>query len=231
VVSHLDDQYHLWRDTHKEISHNFSQVEKLERRVREIEGKMESLEIKDEGVSTRLTAMEDLGRGLSGYVVQMTRTIVGQGLRLDILQRLVTAFVLFGSNGGGGPGPSDETDGPSGGFGSGGRPPSCPSLVSLDSSWLDSPTIDSPASISGPDPFQSSVSNEADWFRSTLQAIAGSEVEDVRDSGLRGDRGDSWDMGGDAAIGRGVGDASDRGESRRAGLPELQPLVISPTVL
>jgi hypothetical protein len=36
VVSHLDDQYHLWRDTHKEISHNFSQVEKLERRVREI---------------------------------------------------------------------------------------------------------------------------------------------------------------------------------------------------
>jgi hypothetical protein len=175
--------------------------------------------------------MEDLGRGLSGYVVQMTRTIVGQGLRLDILQRLVTAFVLFGSNGGGGPGPSDETDGPPRGPGSGGFPPSCPSLVSLDSSWLDSPTVDSPASISGPDPFQSSVSDEADWFRSTLQTIAGAEVEDVRDSGLRGDRGESWDMGGDAAVGRGVGDASDRGEPRRVGLPELQPLVISPTVL
>jgi hypothetical protein len=156
VVSHLDDQYHLWRDTHKEISHNFSQVEKLERRVREIEGRMESLEIKDDTVGTRLTAMEDLGRGLSGYVVQMTRTIVGQGLRLDILQRLVTAFVLFGSNGGGGPGPTDETDGPPRGPGSGGFPSSCPSLVSLDSSWLDSPTVDSPASISGPDPFQSS---------------------------------------------------------------------------
>jgi hypothetical protein len=50
VVSHLDDQYHLWRDTHKEISHNFSQVEKLERRVREIEGRMEGLDIKDENV-------------------------------------------------------------------------------------------------------------------------------------------------------------------------------------
>jgi hypothetical protein len=90
VVSHLDDQYHLWHDTHKEISHNFSQVEKLERRVREIEGKMEGLEIKDDAVETRLTAMESLGRGLSGYVVQMTRTVVGQGLRLDILQRIVT---------------------------------------------------------------------------------------------------------------------------------------------
>jgi hypothetical protein len=231
VVSHLDDQYHLWRDTHKEISHNFSQVEKLERRVREIEGKMESLEIKDEGVSTRLSAMEDLGRGLSGYVVQMTRTIVGQGLRLDILQRLVTAFVLFGSDGRGGPGPSDENDGPPRGFGSGDRPPSCPSLESLHSSWLDSPTIDSPASISGPNPFQSDISNEADWFRSTLQAIAGSEVEDVRDSGLRGDRGSSWDMGSDAAVGRGAGDAQDRGEPQRAGLPELQPFVVASTVL
>jgi hypothetical protein len=231
VVSHLDDQYHLWRDTHKEISHNFSQVEKLERRVREIEGKMEGLEIRDDDVRTRLTAMDDLGRGLSGYVVQMTRTIVGQGLRLDILQRLVTAFILFGSDGRGGPGPSDETDGPSRGPGSGGFPPSCPSLISLDSSWLDSPTIDSPASISGPNPFQSSVSDEADWLRSTLQAIAGAEVEDVRDSGLRGDRGGSWDMGSDAAVGGGTGDAQDRGEPRRTGLPELQPLIVSPTVL
>jgi hypothetical protein len=231
VVSHLDDQYHLWRDTHKEISHNFSQVEKLERRVREIEGKMGELEIRDETVGTRLQAMEDLGRGLSGYVVQMTRTIVGQGLRLDILQRLVTAFVLFGSGGGGGSGPSDENDGPPRGPGSGGVSPSCPSLISLESSWLDSPTIDSPASIGGPDPFQSSVSDEANWLRSTLQAIAGAEVEDVRDSGLRGDRGDSWDMGGDAAIGGGTGDAQDRGEPRRTGLPELQPIIISPTVL
>jgi hypothetical protein len=92
--------------------------------------------------------MEDLGRGLSGYVVQMTRTIVGQGLRLDILQRLVTAFVLFGPDGGGGPGPSDEKMGLREGLDQGvSLPPVPPLSLSIPHGWIPQPSTPPPRSV------------------------------------------------------------------------------------
>jgi hypothetical protein len=147
------------------------------------------------------------------------------------LQRIVTAFILFGSDSGGGPGPSDDAMGLREGLDQGvSLPPVPPLSPSIPHGWTPQPSTPPPQSV-GPTRSQSLISDEANWFRATLQTIAGAEVEDVRDSGLRGDRGGSWDMGGDPAVGGGDGDAQDRGESQCAGLPELQPLVVSPSVL
>ena len=142
--------------------------------------------------------------------------------QLDLFWQIISSFLLTGGscNGGGGTGPSNDVVEPEGESRSGSPSPPCPSLVSLQSSWLDSPTLNTPTNPSGINLTRVPLEKD-DWLRSVLLSCLTAVVEDGGNTGLPGSGGPVWDMGSRATTGGGDRDVPNSSEPQHSGLPEL----------
>ena len=215
VISSHNDSFHLWKETHKDIAHQLHELDKVASRVEGLERTVELLRVKNGELEGRVELLERNGSSTAALVSRCIRSLLEHSAQLNLIKQLFTAFLLYGRPGGDGP------PGSPGGPGSGGSSPSCPSLISLESSWLDSPIIDTPAADSGSRPRSVEIIDEADWLRATMSSVEGSASEDGSNSGLPGTGGVLGGVGSVSPTGGGVADASDRGGTRCAGLSEL----------
>ena len=184
----------------------------MEQRVLYIEWELNVLELKGEGVRERLAALEATDTRFRGLVLKIVHNLTTHSAQLDLFWQIISSLLLSGrSVGGGGTGPSNDAAEPEGGSRSGSPASSCPSLISLQSSWLDSPTLNTPT-----DPPRTNSSRapleEDDWLRAVLSAVSATAVENGGDTGLPGGGGPIWDMGGGTPVGGGDGDVPDSGE-------------------
>ena len=192
----------------------------MEQRVLYIERELAALELKGEGVRERLAALEATDTRFRGLVLKIVWNLTTHLAQLDLFWQIIPSLLLSGrSVGGGGTGPSHVAAEPEGESRSGSPSSPCPSLVSLQSSWLDSPTLDTPTDHSGAN--SSGTSSEDDWLRAVLSSISAAAVENGGGTGLPGGGGPIWDMGGGAPAGGGDGDVQNSGEPQCSGLPEL----------
>ena len=212
MIRQSADHYYLWRETHKDLAHQLKELQKVEQRVLYVERELNALELKGEGVKERLAALEATNTRFRGLVLKIVRNLTTHSAQLDLFWQIISSLLLSSrSVGGGGTGPSHVAVEPEGESGSGSPSSSCPSLISLQSSWLDSPTLDTPADQSRANSSGTS-SEEDDWLRAALSSVAPSEVENGGGTGLPGSGGPIWDLGGGASTGGRDGDVQDSGE-------------------
>ena len=50
VVGQHNDHFHLWKEIHKDVAHQLNKLQKVEQQVSEVEGRMQGLSIRMEGV-------------------------------------------------------------------------------------------------------------------------------------------------------------------------------------
>ena len=201
MVHQSADHYYLWRQTHKDLAHQLKELQRVEQRVLYIKRELNALELKGEGVKECLAALEATDTRFRGLVLKIVHNLTTHSAQLDLFWQIISSLLLSGrSVGGGGTGPSHDVVESEGEPGPGSPSSSCPSLISLQSSWLDSPTLDTPT-----DPPRTSSSRapleEDDWLRAVLSSISAAAVENGGDTGLPGGGGPIWDMGGGAQLG------------------------------
>ena len=208
-----DDHFHLWKEVHKDIAHQLSELQKVAQRVGEMEKRMGRLSIQVDGVEVRVAEQEVVGNRLSRLVLWMVGGVLHTLAKVEFLQQLVSSFLSFGGGGDDGSGSPDGTHGPSRGPGLGSSPSPCPSLQSLQSSDLDPPLVATPSSVHGsdsPGPFSEA---EEDWLRAVLQALPSPTSSHGFDNRLPSLRRGVWGVSSLEDVTGGVGDASHIGVS------------------
>ena len=208
IVGQHNDHFHLWKEVHKDITHQLNELQLVEWRVVEVERRVGSLSLQVEGVGVWVVEQEVVGDQVSRLVLWSVGGVLYLMAKVDFLQHLVTSFLSFGGGSGEGPRLPDAPDEPSPRPGPGSSPSSCPSLLSLSSSQLNSPLIATPSSVHQSDSPGAFMQGEGDWLRAALQALLSPMSEDGSDIRLPGIRRGVW---GAASLGGsegGVGDAS-----------------------
>ena len=181
VVGQHNNHFHLWKEVHKDITHQLNELQLVERRVVEIERRMGSLSLQVEGVEVRVAEQEVVGDRVSRLVLWSVGGVLHLMAKVDFLQHLVTSFLSFGGGSSEGPWLPDGLDEPLSRPGPGSPPSSCPSLESLRSSQLDSPLVAIPSSVHRSDSPGAFTQDEGDWLRSALQALPSPMFEDGSD--------------------------------------------------
>ena len=202
-----DDHFHLWKEVHKDIAHQLGELQKVAHRLGEVEKRMGRLSIQVDGVEVRVAEQEVVGNRLSRLVLWSVGAILHSLAKVDFLQHLVSSFLSFGGGDSDGPRSPDGPDEPPSGPGSGSPPSSCPSLISLRSSQLDSPLVATPPSIHRSDSPGAFTQDEGDWLRAALQALPSPTSEDGPDIRLPGIRRGVWGTSSVGDVEGGVGDA------------------------
>ena len=208
-----NDHFHLWKEVHKVIAHQLSELQKVAHRVSEVEKRMGKLSIQVDGVEVRVAEQEVVGNRLSRLVLWTVGGVLHTLAKVEFLQQLVSSFLSFGGGGDDGFGPPNGANGPSRGPGSGSSPSPCPSLQSLQLSDLDSPLVATPSSVRGsdfPGPF---LEAEEDWLRSALQALPSPMSSPGFDNRLPSIRRGVWGVSSVEDVEGGIGDASHNGVS------------------
>ena len=194
VVSQGEDRQIMWGEAHKEMAHQLGEIQKMEKRLNEMESRMGILSIAEDGLEGRVNVLEQGSNRVMRLVLKITRTLAGQSTQLDLSWQFLTAFLLPGRlRTGGGTGPADGGPIPEGGSGQGSPASSCPSLVSLGSSWLGSPTLNTPSDEGGAHSFPTFLQESGHQGGSTsssLQGRASSEDGDIGVLGVGGLGGD-----------------------------------------
>ena len=208
-----DDHFHLWKEVHKDIAHQLSELEKVAHCVSEMEKQMGRLSIQVDSVEVRVAKQEVLGNRLSRLVLWAVGGVLHTLAKVDFLQQLISSFLSFGGGSDDGPGSPGGTDEPPRDPGSRSSPSPCPSLQSLQSSNLDSPLVATPSSVCGSNSPGVFMQDEGDWLRSALQALPSPMSEDGFDIQLPGVRRGVWGAPGLGDSEGGVRDASDIGVS------------------
>ena len=207
MVGSHDDHFHLWKEVHKDIAHQLSELQKVAHRVGEMEKRMGRLSIQVDGVEVRVAEQEVVGNRLSRLVLWTVGGVLHTLAKVEFLQHLVSSFLSFGG------GSDDRFGSPDGANGSlrgprpGSSPSPCPSLQSLQSSDLDSPLVATPSSVRGsnsPGPFSEAEEN---WLGSALQALLSPTSSNGFDSRLPPIRGGVWGVSSLEDIEGRIGDA------------------------
>ena len=219
VVASHNDQYHLWRDAHRENLLQWRAINPLRDSVRILEEGMAAMHLKEEEVKAQMAALEEKTRELEfrlqevkDFSVRLSRLVVWviegflqQAQELSFIKFILTA-VLLGS-GGDVSGASNGPDVPPGGPGSGGPPSVTTSAVSR---WLESSFRNAsspPSSPIGPPTLNSEILfGEGNSFWTALSPLSSlGEIEEGRHSGFLGVGGRAGDNGGFQGIGGGIG--------------------------
>ena len=150
VVGQHNDHFHLWKEVHKDIAHQLSELQLVERRVTDIERWMGGLSLQVEGVEVRVAEQEVVGNRVLRLVLWSVGGVLHLMAKVDFLQHLVSSFLSFGGGDNEGPRSPDGPDESSPRPGLGSSPSSCPSLESLAPANSTSPLSPPPPQYVGP---------------------------------------------------------------------------------
>ena len=181
IVGQHNNHFHLWKEVHKDITHQLNKLQLVEWRVVEIERQMGDLSLQVEGVEVWVAEQEIVGDRLLRLVLWSVGGVLHLMAKVDFLQHLITSFLSFGGGSSEGPRSPDGPDEPLSRPGPGSSPSSCPSLESLCSSQLDSPLITTPSSVHRSDSPGVFTEDEGDWLRAALQALPSPTPENGSD--------------------------------------------------
>ena len=203
-----DDHFHLWKEVHKDIAHQLTELQEVAHCLGEVEKRMGRLSIQVDGVEVQVAEQEVVGNRLSRLVLWTVGGVLHTLAKVEFLQQLVSSFLSFGGGSDDGPGSPDGTNEPPRGPGLRSPPSSCPSLQSLQSSNLDSPLVATPSSVRGSDLPGPLSATEEDWLRSALQTLPSPTSSHGVDNRLPSFRRGVWGASSLEDLEGGVGDAS-----------------------